>query len=276
MNVETTVPFSLPADEGVAEPALPQEVETPESEAQTEQPKPPKEDDSGPVKKRIDQLTWQRHEAERRLNAEIQKRAEAEANAQYVYQQYQEHMRRATMPTLDQAGMDPDAYQRQVQEHNERYFAEQRRVQEEAAQRQQITQAQAAFNQRLNARIAEGEQKFADYQDVIGNPSLPRLGDVNPAVLGALLEHENMPELTYYLGKNPAEAHRIAGLPPARALVELGRIAARLPANRPTKQNATPPPPAEVGGGDGGQKRMEDMSYDEFVKARRRQIAARR
>jgi hypothetical protein len=228
------------------------------------------------ARKRIDQLTWKAHEAERRLNAEIMQRQRVEEEARQLRVQQQELMRRATMPTMDQVGLDPEAYQQAVIAHTERWAQYQREQEREAQQRaHQASQAQE-FEQILNARVAEGQQKFPDYAEVVGNPQLPRLGSVNPAVFATIVGHEQMPEITYFLGKNPAEAHRIANLPPARAILEIGALAAKLARNPPRSSNA-PPPPAQVSGGSATvQKDPSKMTYDEFVAYRRKQIAARR
>lgn len=259
-----------------AAPEQTQEAPPPDqSEAQTEGEQPKQRADVPAVQKRIDQLTWKAHEAERRLNAEIMRRAEAEQQAQKLYEQQQELMRLATMPTMDQVGLDPDAYQRAVREHNERFLQQQRQAQYEAQSRQQQAAERMQFEQVLQQRIAEGVQKYPDYNEVVWNPSLPPLQTVNPALLGAILGHENMPELTYYLGKNPAEAHRIAALPPARAILEVGKLAAKLP--MPSSKSNAPPPPAQVSGTTGTVKKdPSQMSYDEFVKWRRNSIAQRR
>lgn len=248
------------------------EVPTPESEAQA--PQPPKKEISG-VEKRINQLTWKAHEAERRANAAILAQQEAEQRAWALWQQQQEIQRQATMPTLEQHNLDPVAFQRAVEAHNQRYLEQQRQVQQQAWQNQQQRQAHEQFQRTLVAKAAEGAEKFADYNEVVGNPSLPPLAS-NPPLLAALLEHEQFAELSYYLGKNPAEAHRIVSLPPARAVMEMGKIAARLPTNSRQTSNA-PAPPAQVGGNQSGStKDPSRMSYDEFVAFRRKQIAARR
>jgi hypothetical protein len=260
----------------VETPEQPQEVSSaPDAEPQADTEAPRKQD-LPPVQKRIDQLTWKAHEAERRLNAEIMRRQQVEDEARQLRTQQQELMRRATMPTMDQVGLDPEAYQQAVMAHNEKWLQYQREQEQQAQQRAyQSSQAQQ-FEQVLNARVAEGQQKYPDYAEVVGNPQLPPLASVNPALLAAIIGHEQMPEITYYLGKNPADAHRIAQLPPARAILEVGKIAAKLQANPPRSSNA-PPPPSQVSGGSATVKKdPSQMSYDEFVAYRRKQIAARR
>ena len=265
------------ADAPVVEaPDQTQEVSSaPDTEPQAETEVQRKQD-LPPVQKRIDQLTWKAHEAERRLNAEIMQRQRVEEEARQLRVQQQELMRRATMPTMDQVGLDPEAYQQAVMAHNEKWMQYQREQETQAQQRAyQSAQAQQ-FEQILNARVAEGQQKFPDYAEVVSNPQLPPLGSVNPALFATIIGHEQMPELTYFLGKNPAEAHRIANLPPARAILEIGALAAKLTRNPPRSSNA-PPPPAQVSGGTATVKKdPSQMSYDEFVEYRRKQIAARR
>lgn len=263
-----------PIAEGQSAPQETLKEVSPESEAQTEatQEKKPAAD---PVQKRINQLTWKAHEAERRANAAILAQQEAENRAQALWQQQQELMRQATMPRLDQH-QDPQAYERAVQAHNQRFLEQQSQAHAQAFQRQQQAIAQQQVMSMVQAKIAEGSAKFADYSEVVNNPQLPPLAQVNPPLFAAILEHEQMPELTYYLGKNPGEAHRIAALPPARAILEMGKIAAKLPANQPRQTSNAPAPPAQVGGGSGSTKDPSRMSYDEFVAYRRKQIAARR
>jgi hypothetical protein len=253
------------------------EVATPETEAQAD-PKPVDKAPKDPVQKRFDQITWQKHELERRLNAEVQARQEVERRAQELWQQQQEFIRQRTQPTLDQFNFDPAQYQKAVQEHNAQYLQQQRQVFEAQQARQQQAQARASYEQTVNTRIAEAGQKFADYDEVVtNNPALPDLTRVNPQLLQTILLHPEMPELTYYLGKNPTEAHRVANLQPQLALVELGKIVAKLPANTPKQPSKAPPPPSAVGSNASVTKKLEDITDDdEWFRVRAKQVAARR
>ena len=236
---------TIQADQGevlpvAGESSAPVEV-TPQSEAQSEVKV---EKTVDPVQKRINQLTWKAHEAERRANAAVLAQQAAEQRAQQMWEQHQEMQRRATMPTPEQYNLDPRAYQQAVEAHNAQYLAQQKQAYEQQVQRQQQETQQRQFAQAMQARVAEAVQKFPDYQEVVSSPALPSLPQVNPPLFAALMEHEQMPELTYYLGKNPAEAHRIAALPPGRAILEMGKIAAKLPA---AQTSNAPAPPAKVG-----------------------------
>lgn len=270
-------------DNGTNAPA-PAEPEQVAVETQTEE-SAPQSDEAGqvkdakpepsPVQKRIDQLTWKAHESERRLNAEIQRRQEVEEEARKLREQQQELMRLATMPTMEDVEGDPRAYQKVLREHNERYLEAQRKEAHEAAERQRQMHAVAQFQSFMNSRIAEAQQKYNDYAEVVGNPSLPPLPVVNPPLARAIVENEAMADITYYLGKNPAEAHRIAALPPERAIMEVGKIAAKLSTD--TARTKAPAPPSSVGGNQRASNGPSDSdSIEEWVRKREAQIRARR
>lgn len=232
-----------------------------------------KKQDTPPVQKRIDQLTWKAHEAERRYNAEIMRRAQLEDELRQYRERELELKRIATMPTMDQVGLDPEAYQKAMAAHFEKSYEERRQAEAQAQKAAQMQAARAAFDQALMTKVAEGQSKYGDFADVVGNPALPPL---NPALVGAVLQHEQMPDILYYLGRNAHEVHRINSLPPAQAIFEVGKIAAKLPTQADQKTNA-PPPPAQVGGNNATvEKDQANMSLDEWFKWRRKQIAGRR
>lgn len=248
------------------EQTQPQAEVTPESEAPDAKPK-----EGNAFQKRIDQLTWQKHDTERRLNAEIMARQQIEAKARELEAAQQELYRRATTPRLDQYG-DVDQYQRAVEAHSQQYVEQQRRQVAEAMQNQQQVMAQQHFNQRVNAYVAEGSTKFADFAEVVNDPSLPNLAAVNPAVLEAILED---PAIAYYLGKNKVDAHRVANLPPAKAIMEVGRIAAKLTAS-PQRSSSAPPPPSQVGGNQRASNAPSDRdSMEDWLAKRNAQVARR-
>lgn len=271
-GLESLAPATPPLGEvAPVEPTV-AEVATPDAEAQV--PQPVKDPDAA-TKKRLDYLTWRGHDAERKANAAIIDLQKAEARIAQLEQERLEQVRQQTMPRADQF-TDAQAFQQAVREHSDQYIAERDKTQQAAAQRQQQVVAQQNLMQHIEARTAEAEAKFPDYREVVNNPALPKLAEVNPILFATVLTHPRMAELTYFLGKNPQEAHRIAYLPPAMANVELGMIAAKLPTA--TKQaSQAPAPPATVGGGTAEvHKDPTKMSYNEFVAWRRRSQAQKR
>ena len=89
-----------------------------------------------------------------------------------------------------------------------------------------------------------------DYDDLIDTVVIP----AGPGVLAArqaMIEDEHGAELLYYLAKNPKELERIAGLPPASAVLAIGKLSAKFdipPATENGKPKITgapkPPPPS--------------------------------
>lgn len=93
-----------------------------------------------------------------------------------------------------------------------------KRAQQEEARRQQA-EADTRTHAWMDAE-AEAEDKYADYMTVTRNPAL----QINDAMLQVIQQSEVGPDLAYFLGKNPAEAERIAKLPPLVAAKELGKL----------------------------------------------------
>ena len=266
MDTETDLPVGEQVADESAQEQQPQQV-TPESEAQSETTE--KKSPVDPVQKRINQLTWKVHEAERRANAAALAQQETMQRASQAEQQLREIHRRLSMPTPEQFNLDPRQYQAAVEAHYQQTLNQRQAELEQQARQQQAAVAQQQVEQAVNARIVEASQRFPDYQEVVSNPSLPPLPQVNPQLFAALMQHPQMPELTYYLGKNPAEAHRIAALPPGHALVELGRVASTLP-----KQSSNAPaPPRTVGGNTRADAGPSDNdSVNDWLRKRNAQI----
>lgn len=180
---------------------------------------------------RIDQLTRQRHDAERQ--AEYWKRKAEENNSN-------------DLDNLD--------YEDQIAEKVRRAN---RREQAETAAEQAKQAADAVFQ----ARADEARDKYGDYDVVVGNPHLP----ITPSMADVIKDSDVGPDLAYHLGKNPREAARIAELPAHRQAAELGRLEARLSAPKP--QPRTPPAPVQPVNGiaAGGSKDPGSMSMAEYA-----------
>ncbi len=230
------------------------------------------------VQKRIDELTRARYEAEERGKQEAEA---ARQEALYWRQQAEQLHQKIGPPKADQYP-DYEQYlqataQYEAQKVVQAQIQAERQAQYEYAQRQQVEQQrhQAAqkYNQALETKLNDAVKKFPDFIDVVSNPELP--GIQGTPAFSAILESDRGAEVMYYLGKNPATAHRIASLPPLAQVKEIGRIEAAIDAGKTV--TSTPPPPAKVSSGESAAtKDPSRMSYDEFVAYRRKQIAAQR
>ena len=255
MPVIETKPDAIAEPPVVAE-AAPEKAETPVESATTateeqsgaddeEVKKPPRG-----VQKRLEELTRQREDAERRAERllaiiESQKQPEAQAPSELVRPsrddysdpaQYEDaFMAYAVENAKLTAKKEVESMTRAAKEQAERNDMENR-----------VRAAQESYAQRVKATKA----KYADFSEVAESPDVQIPRDVAHAILAA----EDGPELQYYLGKNPDEATRLMSLPVHLQLVELGKISTKLatPASKPALSNAPPPPkalkpgPAEV------------------------------
>lgn len=252
-----------PIAEGESAPQT--EAAPPESEAQVEdKPKP----ELSPTQKRMNQLSWQRHEAERRANAAAARAEQAEQRAQQLEAERQELYRRASTPKFDQYN-DLEQYQRAMEQHNQAWAAQQQKAFQDQANARQQEIAQRQLSQRRDAYIAQGSEKFPDFVDVVSNPAIPQVADIHPAVLEAVMED---PAIAYYLAKNPAVVHRMMTFTPAKAIAEVGRIAERL-SNTPRQTSQAPAPPATVGNNQRASHGPSDNdSVDDWLRKRNAQL----
>lgn len=236
MNTETTGADAPAGGEAIADTTS---VET--SEATTEQSTTEAEsseagDDTpaAPRKKhwaheRIDELTRQRREAER--SAEYWKAKAAQ--------------------TVDVDSLD---YEEGIAE---RVQQRTRKEQAETASSSATMLAQEAFGYRETI----AREKFADYDTVARNPSVP----ITPAMAEIIRDSDLGPDIAYHLGKNVQEAAKIAALPANRQAVELGKLEARLSAPRPLPKQPPAPVQPVSGIAAGGSKDPGKMSMSEYA-----------
>ncbi len=103
--------------------------------------------------------------------------------------------------------------------------------------RTQQERQHAEIMQAHTAREDAARDKYADYDDVVFDDTLP----ISKAMADTFRVSEQGPELAYFLGKNRDEAARIAKLPPILAVKELGKLEARL--QTPARKNSSAPDP---------------------------------
>lgn len=162
------------------------------------------------------------------LIAERRKRQQLEAEFQQWRQQQQPQKQ-------DDAAPDPAAFENNPQEYW-RQLARYEARQELAAAVQQAQQAQqqkqeneriASVKQRLDAAVNTGQQKYRDFDAVINGGLAPFLNDaMREEIAASDVGHE----VAYWLGKNPAEAARIAALDPRSLAREVVKLEAKVTA----------------------------------------------
>ena len=280
-------------DEGKTpgESATPAGEETPASDEQAKKP-------AKGVQKRLDELTRQREEAERRAKAAEENLAKAleamnrggkqpdEKPADTPGQDEDPEPKRPTR--ADYA--DPEAWDAAVLAYaDERADWTARTAVKKAesaaeSKRQQETaeQAQRAMIEAHSARVEKAKTKYADFSSKAEAPDV----SITIPMAQAIIAHEQGPDIQYYLGTNPDEAARISKLPVPSQLLELGMIAATL--REAPKATAAPAAPAKpitaapapikpkAEGTASVTKPIEEMSMEEYAAMRKAQLAAER
>lgn len=225
------------------------EVET-EAEAITTESAPvtdePKEAPQDGFQKRINKVTADKY-AEKRRADDLQKRLD-ELAVKPVETQAQ------GSPKLEDFDFDQEKHNAALIKHE---VAEGMKAQNAIAQQayndQQAQQAQGVFNERV---ATLGKEDFDTVASAV--PTLP------VGVADALVQSENGAELIYHLGTHLDLADKLAGMTPAMAMMELGKISLNMSAQPDVKLSAAPDPiePLNSGGSVSQQRGPKGAIYE--------------
>ena len=203
----------------------------------------------GARERRIDKLT--------RENAELQRRLLALEEAGKQPPESSAKTEAAGVPTSTGAKPKPDlADYKTLEEYTEAltdWKLDQREAKrKEAEVKAEAEKAAAAEQSTWSKREAAAAKAHPDYRELVESTKVPQ-GPGVMAARQALLEDENGAEILYHLAKNPAELERIAALSPVRAVVEIGRLSASItaasagaPENSKPKVSGAPKPPSPI------------------------------
>ena len=239
MHDETT-PAVEPSQDA---PEVPEESSTPEAEAA--QPETHEDKKSKGVQKRIDELTanWRNEQREK----------------EWLRQQYEMLQQQVAQPKAPEQPKpvvdgrpkieDFEDVNEYVEKVTEWKLSQVEKAKSEAARMEAEQKAQQELRSKVNQRVDTARQKYADFDDVVlANPSLT----ITEFAVQALADMDKGMDVAYHLGKNPAEAARIASLPQSLQLVELGRIEAALAYSTKKVTAAPAPVGSQLGGSAGG------------------------
>jgi hypothetical protein len=238
------------------------DAEKPEAEASEETPEE-KPKPKGGFQRRIDELTRNWREAERRNDELLSilkgNRAEPETTVP------------EKPPTLEEFGYDEAKYQQALTGFvREQAKAEARSIfQQERQKLQQETRTQT-FKQ----REAEFAETVEDYADKVYDPSLP----LSATVVEMIAESDIGPKVAYYLAGNPDIARSMYSMSPTQAAREFGKLEAKLsvPVAKKAVSTAPPPPPKISAIETAFEKDPDKMSMEEWLKWREKQTRKRR
>jgi hypothetical protein len=263
-------PASTPAE--VPEPtgSSPETPEStaPETPATPEVPDPEKPKPRGGFQRRIDELTAERH----RLNAQNEQLLK-------ILEQSKGQAPQQTQPSDAPPDINSYARYEEYLAAHARWSARQeyRVIQQETAQqtqRQQEAQRQAEQARELQetaagwqSTVERGETKYPDFYEVVHDPSVP----IHPVMVQPIVTSEIGDEIAYYLGKNKAEARRIAALTPVAMIREIGKLEATL-SKTGAKSNAPQPINPLTGRKAGSDKPSPDDDMKTWIAKRNREL----
>lgn len=208
------------------------EQQTAATEAEAKAPEEPK-DDAESRRKQRNRERWQAMKQER--ESAIARAQRAEAELAKIRQSANRDYSQITDPNEELAQRTADRLRAmQADEH-------------QATARNERARAQDAMMQAWDETRAEMTTKYQDFDQVFSQAPL------HERAAPFIVESEHGGEIAYWLGKNPDVARDLYvkfERNPAQALVELGRIEARISTPEPRKISAAPKPPAvTVGNG---------------------------
>lgn len=208
---------------------------------------------------------------ERRISRLHREAAEARAERDFLKRQMEESRAKEA---ADPAAPKLESF-KDIEEYataKAKYEAEKTLKQHQATQRAEAARReQAKLVETWETRAVRGSEKYDDFDEVVGE-----IKPTTPWAL-AIMEAENGDEIAYHLGKNLGEARRIASLPPTAQIREIGKLEYRLAAEpqKPKTPSKAPAPITPVSGAAPVEAKSvydKDITYDQFVKLRNKQL----
>lgn len=255
MTDQTPVAAEAPAQEAVSDPieAVLNEARQAEAKAEprAEQPQTAEDQPQGgePAPKpkksaneRIAELTYARHEAERRA-------AELEARLQQVQSAPQPQARDPLNPASYQQGQFDPAYQAALIEHKAAEAARQIIAQERAQDEQRRSV------ERWETQTREAMARHGDFSEVVIAGANDGAWACTNEMRDLIVQSEIGADLAYALAKEPDLSFRIAATSPVQQAREIGKLEARIEAERsrpkPNTTTRAPEPAPQVRGAGG-------------------------
>lgn len=249
-----------------------EESESVETTGEDETPKPPKKNR---VQDRINELTRAKYEQEREKELARAEAEELRQKVQRFEQQAFNQNLQSGAPTIDQFDYDQNAFQQAYSNwYNGKLQERAQQLNQERAKRSQA-ERQAKQQTEVKMKLAEGGERYPDFQQVISNPALPSIPANNPTAYEEIIASDKTADILYYLAKNPEEAQRIIGLNnPHQTRRELYKLEASLDRKPEKTETAAPKPVEKIQSSPASiRKDPEKMSTEEWMKWRQKQLS---
>lgn len=207
---------------------------------------------------KINELTRQKHDASRELEA-------IKAEAQRIQQQLQQK------PQLDPAdfeGQQADLVRRAFKQEKLEDMAQRARTLE--------AQSQAKTHEIVQTQVEELREHIPDI-DGIFMPPTQGGPMISPVMAEAIARTPNGALVAYHLMKNPREASRLYNADPMTALIEIGQIAAGIKPAPVRRVSQAPQPVQTVAGSVGNPSPdLANLSFKDYERVRNEQELAKR
>ena len=255
---EQSEPMDVVQSEPVTEAVEAVETQEVEQDAQPDEGEEPRKPRG--VQKRIDELTSNWRNAERRE----QERAEETAYWRNVALQFVAPQPvYAPEPVYDDQGFayDPEPVTRQPTKQ-----LTQEEIRAEVQRLVRLEREQETWDEKTSqfkASVSDPET-----QDFLNSKHAP----ISDVMADIMLEHEAGPQIAGWLARNQSEAARIAKLPPHKAALELLKVSEKATAPKPVKTTAASAPVPTLGGRAAPDVDAEKMPIDQWMKWRQGQL----
>lgn len=264
MSDDIATQVTEPSTDQVENTAIADQTAEPAPAAAEEKPK------VDAVQRRIDKLTREKYQS--RAEAEMLRR-ELESLRSRPEPQRQETRQQTGEPRLEQFQNFED-YIAARDSYLERKFEEKLTARERQEQEAKRKSRSEAIEREWQKRRDQMANEIPDYAERMEEASDMMLND---AAVEAIKESDIGPKIAYHLATHPEEAEKLFNLSPSATLRAIGRIEAKIEAQKTTPAvSKAPKPTTPVSGGGSGPKSLADASYEEFVKLRQKQLAAKR
>ena len=229
-------------------------------------PSPPKPGDieyTKAVKARIDEVTREKYEEKRRADALEAKVAELEAGFVMT-----ERPKRPVQDGFkDEYGtLDEGKYNEAIIAYEDKLFQWREKQQDINQRKTKIQEVKENVVQKFFEKAESVRTKYGDFEEIINRPVF------TPEMQDAIFDSEQGPEIAYHLGKNEREGKRLANLPLAQMLKEIGKLEFRFSTEPMKKQVSNAPDPINpIKGDESPAKDSSKMSDDEWFEWRKQE-----
>lgn len=213
---------------------------------------------------------------ERRLAKEIRREVEEALKAQTP--QAPQTPEAAAKPKPDQFSTTEEYVEALAAFKAEEIFRTKTQESESQRREAELRQRHQSVVTSYQERVEQAMEKYPDFEDVAYSPDVP----ITNAMAATIQESEKGPDIAYFLGKNPAEAQRIAKLSPFLQAKELGKLEAKLEsAPAPVRTSNAPPPINPIRNATAGTgfvdttdpKSLKQMGTSAWIEAENRRMA---